>query len=111
MFKTPSSSGSVWLLLFVFCLIGILASCSTGDPFVGHWKSRNVELTITKDGDLYVVDAKNPAGLFNGRFTATLKEGKLVLSQSLFGDITRSSEREVLYCGGQEFHRIEATKQ
>jgi hypothetical protein len=112
MSETHSRYGFVWLPLFALCLLAVLASCSRigKDPFLGQWKSQNVELTITKDGDLYVIDAKNPAGMFNGRFTATLKEGKLVLSQSMFGDITHSSERDVLYFGGEEFHRIETTR-
>src|SRR3989442_6999391 len=99
-----ANAGSVLAWCLVFPLIFVNSAFSQScNPFIGKWKCPSDELTIAKDGDGFLVVIQ---GLFIYKYPAECKDGKLVLSQKMFGDMVYSKERDVLYLAGAEYHRV-----
>ena len=75
-----------------------------GDVFAGRWGAS--ECVITKDANSHLVSRKNPGGMMNGTFPADLRDGKLEMSQTLYGVIVHSKNEAVIYFVGGKYKRV-----
>lgn len=93
-------------ILFILLIMVSLFSCSNEPNLTGKWQSRNVTLTITKEGDNYLINSHNPRGMASGNFSGKYENGVINIGQSILGNITYSKEKDKLYWSGEEFSRV-----
>ena len=100
---------------FLFISIFLIA-CNNNDceNFVGNWKknpsyswSDGVFISITKDGDNYLIKISGNGTSFHGEYISTCDNGKLKCTLPLVGvsELTFASNSEEFYFNGNKFIR------
>ncbi len=89
--------------ILLFALVGC---AQVGNEYLGTWKDSNVTVTISKDGNSFLVKSDNPNGMVNGSFSGKIKESELVLNQSMFGNISYSKSKDAILFAGATLKRV-----
>lgn len=87
-------------------------SCgNSGNNFVGHWINVKEtwpcreELSITKSGDIFVIDEKDCWDKGSSKLSANLENGSLKMAQQLMGVINYSKETDHIFFREYELMR------
>jgi Protein of unknown function (DUF1566) len=108
--RVYSPSLSLQLALTCVAVSSILFACSQrSDEFEGQWKSRNVTMTISRNGDTFVVACRNPGGLLTGNFVGTPTNAGLKVNAGLAGEqiIVHEKNNDTLSFAGEIFSRAQ----
>lgn len=84
-------------------------TAESGHEFIGSWQMPNVAMTITREGDLFVIDCTNPTGVLNGKFVGTLTPVGLKVDAGFVGEqlITYSKDDDTISFIGETFSRTQ----
>jgi major membrane immunogen (membrane-anchored lipoprotein) len=107
---------SVIITSFILAML-ILVGCSqsgssqsgssqSGNEFIGKWHDNNVDCTITRSGNQYVLDIKNPRGMIDGTYTGTYDNGTLKVSSGLIGSVSHLQNEDVILIAGAKLQRV-----
>ncbi len=88
--------------------IGFALGCGgggSGERYLGDWQSDKYGMTISKDGELFVVEVRITSGWqgLQGKHTAKLEDASLKFNTPLFGEATLSSDGTKIYWAGDEW--------
>jgi len=88
----------------------LTASCRESEKDVtGCWEGKDVVLRISREGqngEMLVVQWKEPSTKASGNFSASLQNGKLVNGEPMFADLTYLNRR--LIWRGEQLRRVAA---
>jgi len=88
------------LILILALFVMISAPTIAQSPQEGAWKAGDANMTITKQGDVYLVEIICPGcmGPVAGAFVGPLK-GNILMINSAFGVIVYNSDGSISYVG------------
>jgi len=87
-------------IILLFIVISLIGCGSNDDKYLGGWQKNNSSeyMTISKDGDLFIVEYTN-----GDKFTAKLVSGSLKFENNYLGEANLSDDGTKIYCMGAEW--------
>jgi hypothetical protein len=82
-------------------------SKNSGDKFLGAWASDKYGMSITRDGDIFIVKVTMTSGWqgLQGSYTAKLVNGNLQLNPPMLGEATLSGDGTRIYWYGDQWRK------
>ena len=96
--------------IFAIIMVLIISGCSgggggDGDKYLGEWQSKKYGMTISKDGQMFIVDVRITSGWqgLQGKHAAKLVDGSLNFDTQILGQANLSDDGTKIYWAGDEW--------